>query len=373
MENIVNETQNTTEEVEQVVESEVDTTEETTPQVAIEDPENPITAESIEQIGKLLKQVEEMVRIMEAQWNGSKDEFKLIDTHMKQLYQYNESHRTEMPEGLSEEEQDKWDRFNGLDNIPEETVLEIFGEGHPIIGVMHTVTIDRIKDVVNDFFGWMSAMKEYRQIHDAYLQLIELEEEKKINILKLTAEKEEDPEKKIAMEESIKLYYNRKYLEFLAEPMTDEDKNRLAKTFSDAKKIQYLFDRTRTKLKQLNISEKFILEISQFEKRYLPEKYHKCSNIMLLYFMQNIVYADMHDKKGAGRNKVVCMIFGLDGIIRKTWKPEISERIMNNIMAMEDQIIDLLPEPVQEKTEVTSIDNECETNNTNSEEDISEE
>lgn len=326
------------------------------PPKAIEDEENPVNEVSVKQIGQLLKQVGEMVQIMENQWNMSKNEFKLTDNHMKQLYQYNEEHRTEMPEGLSEEEQENWDRFNGLNEIPEDKVLEIFGEGHPIIGVANTQTIDRIKDCVNDFFSWMAALKEYRQIHDAYLELIELEEQKNIEQLKAIADKETDPERKAKLDESISLYYNRKYLEFMSEPMDEKDRDRLVAAFSDEKKIQYWLQRTRDKLKQIKVAEKFILEISQFEKRYLPEKYHKCSNMLLLYFMQTIVYSDMHDKEGAGRNKVVCMVFALDGIVRKTWKGEVAEKVMNNIMAMLDQVIDLLPDskPEEDSSEEVS-------------------
>lgn len=324
------------------------------PPKAIEDTENPVNEVSVKQIGQLLKQVSEMVQIMENQWNTSKREFKLTDTHMKQLYQYNEEHRTEMPEGLSDEEQQNWDRFNGLDNIPEEKVLEIFGEGHPIIGVANSQTIDRIKDCVNDFFSWMASMKEYRQIHDAYLELIEIEEQKNIEQLQEIADNETDPERKAKLEESIKLYYNRKYLEFMADPMDEKDRDRLVKAFNDERKIQYWLQRTRDKLKQIKVAEKFILEISQFEKRYLPEKYHKCSNMILLYFMQTIVYSDMYDKNGSGRNKVVCMVFALDGIVRKTWKDEIADRVMTNLMAMLDQVIDMIPDPEPVQKQVLS-------------------
>lgn len=320
---------------------------------AIEDEENPVNEYSIQHISQLLKHVGEMVQFMEINWVNSKSEFKLTDTHMKQLYQYNEEHRTEMPEGLTEEEQENWDRFNGLDNIPEETVLEIFGEGHPIIGIEHTISIDRIKDAVNDFFSWMASMKEYREIHDAYLQLIELEEQKNIEKLKAIAEEEEDPEKKAKMMESVELYYNRKYLEFLNDIMDEKDRDRLINAFNDAKKIEYWLQRTRDKLKQIKVSEKFILEISQFEKRYLPEKYHKCSNIMLLYFMKTIVYADMANTNDPDRHKAVCMVFALDGIIRKTWSQDIAEKVMTNIMAMEDQIIDLIPDPIAENSSET--------------------
>jgi len=341
---------------EEIKSSEVPTADVNAPQVAIEDPENPINEISVKQITELMKQVAEMVKIMENQWNMSKNEFKLTDTHMKKLYQYNETHRTELADDATPEEQEKWDRFNGLDSIPEEVVEEIFGEGHPIIGVMHTQTIDRIKDCVNDFFSWMASVKEYRQIHDAYLELIEMEEQKNIEQLKEIAEKEEDPEKKAKMEASIKLYYNRKYLEFLAEPLTDKDKERLVNAFKDEKKISYWLQRTRDKLKQIKVSEKFILEISQFEKRYLEEKYHKCSNMMLLYFMQTIVYSSMSDKDGEGRNKVICMVFALDGIIRKTWNEETTERVLTNIKAFLDQVIDLLPDIVESHVDAPPIE-----------------
>lgn len=317
----------------------------------IEDEENPLNEYSMKQIGNLLNQVKEMVQVMEHNWNTSKNEFKLTDTHMKQLYQYNEEHRVEMPDNLTDEEKENWDRFNGLDNIPEEKVYEIFGEGHPIIGVANTQTIDRIKDCVNDFFNWLTTLKEYKQIHDAYLELIELEEEKNIEKLKIVAENEEDPYKKSKMEESIKLYYDRKYLNFLSEEMSEKDKNKLIEVFNDGKKIEYWLNRTRDKLKQLKVAESFILEISQFEKRYLPEKYHKCSNILLLYFMKTVIYSNIADKNDNDRNKSVCMVFALDGIIRKTWNEENTENVINNIMAMEDQIIDMIPEPETNKEE----------------------
>lgn len=318
----------------------VDTNEEsvenTEPPKAIEDEDDPINEYSIQQIGQLLKQVKEMVQMMEGQWNTSKSEFKLTDTHMKQLYQYNELNRTEMPEGLSDEERDTWDRFNGLDNIPEDTVFEIFGEDHPIIGVDHPQTVDRIKYCVEDFFNWLAALKEYHEIHNAYLQLIDIEEDKNIEQLKLVADNEEDPEKKQKLQDSIKLYYNRKYLDFIAEELTDESKNRLVNTFNDGKKIEYWVNRTKDKLDQMKISPKFILEISQFEKRFLPEKYHKCSNMLLLYFMQTVIYSTNDNGK--------FMVIALDNVVRKSWPQDKIDKVINNIISMLDQVIDLIPD-----------------------------
>lgn len=309
------------------------------PAKAIEDPDNPLTDVSMKNIVALMRQVGEMVKIMEAQWSSSKEEFKLTDSHMKQLYQYNEEHKKEMPDYLTEEEKQDWDHFNGLDNIPEEKVLEIFGEDHPIIGVMNTQTVDRIKSVTNEFFTWMSTLKEYGQINDAYLELVETQEESQVSSLKEVMEKEEDPDKKKKMSDSIDLYYNRKYLDFLADELTDKEVDRLVKAFSDKNKIEYWLKRSQDKLKQLKISTKIILEISQFEKRFLPEKYHKQNNIFLLYFMQNIIFCNCSDKNDPNRHKAVCMVLMLDRIVRNTTNEEIRTRVLNNIMAFEDQFI----------------------------------
>lgn len=322
---------------------EVDVNEEEPKKTPKLDENNPLNDVSIQQLNMLMRQMREMVGMMEAQWLASKKDFKLTDTHMKLLYQYNLEHRVEMPADLSEEESIKWDHLNGLDSIPEEKVLEIFGEEHPIIGVQHSLTIDRIKSVSRDFFSWMSALREYRQVSDGYMELLEAEEEKNMAALKAHLEKEEDPEKKANMQKAVDLYYYRIYLDFLADPLPEEKINRLVKLFSNQTKIEYLLKRSREKLTQMKISTKFILEISQFEKRFLPEKYHHQSNIFLLYFMNTLVYCDINSKISEDKNNAVCMIFGMDKFIRNIWKPEIKEKILNNMIAFQDQFLGKLP------------------------------
>jgi hypothetical protein len=289
-------------------------------------------------------QLRELMQVMESQWEASRKEFNITDTHMKELYKYNEEHRTAMPEGLSAEESAKWDHFNGLNDIPEEEVIRIFGNDHKIIGIEHTVTLDRIKSSVSDFFSWISAVREYRQVHDSYLQLIEFQESNEIDALKIKAEKEEDPIKKATLFKTIDVYYARKYLDFLAEPLDEKDMQHLVAAFSNQTTITYWIERARVKLEQMKISPKFLLEVSQLEKRFLPEKYHQQNNIFLLYFMQLIVYSsDVYDKNNDGRNKAVCIVFGLDKLIRKTWEEEIHNRVLNNLIAFEEQFVGKLP------------------------------
>lgn len=303
------------------------------------DESNPIDDKSIKSLSNLLKQVGEMVSVMEATWVSSQKEFKLTDSHMKSLYQFNEQHKTDMPDYLTAEEKEKWDHFNGLDVMTEEDVEKIFGEEHPIIGVMHSQTMDRIKSVSNEFFSWMSALREYRAVNDAYMQLLEEQEKADMEKLKSYAEKCEDPEKKKTVLKSIEDYYSRKFLDFLGDPLNEKDIDRLVKAFSDKDKISYWLQRSQDKFKQLKISTKIILELSQFEKRFLDEKYHKQSNILLLHLMQMIIYCNCGDIKDMNRTKVICMTIALDRLIRNVSKPEERERILGNIIKFEDQFI----------------------------------
>lgn len=291
--------------------------------------EQPIDKKSYE---GMIRQIGEMIKIMEQAWLSTKNEFKLGDSHMKLLYQFNESHRTEMPDNLTPEEQENWDHFNGLDQMTEDDVLEIFKEDHPIIGVTHEQTMDRIKDSVNEFFAYLSALKEYRQVNDAYLMLVEEEEEKNITQLKAAFEAETDPEKKAMMEESLRLYNERKYISFVCD-ITDDDVDRLASAFCDEEKITYWLNRGQDKLKQLKVSSKFILEISQFEKRFMDEKYHKYSNMILLYALNLMVYGDCTNKSKSNhdRNRIICLIMALDKIVQARATSEFRAAVLENL------------------------------------------
>ena len=107
--------------------------------------------------------------------------------------------------------------------------------------------------------------------------------------------------------------------------------------------------KTRNKLRQLKISEKFILEISQFEKRFQSDKYHHQNNIFLLYFMNLIAFSNIDDVKDADRNKVVCIVFAMDRYIRNRWKDDIKQRILGNMIGFQDQFLGLLPKIKKEE------------------------
>lgn len=306
----------------------------------VEITEENLTSEMAEKnIVVLLKQVKDMVGVLESIWRASEEEFDLKDSHMKELMAFNNNHIIPLAVDATEEERDKWDPSNGLDALTEDDVVRIFGEEHKIIGVEHEITLSRIKDCFRDFYGWLKALREYGDIQDSYMTIMEEKEEMALQTLREAMEKEEDQEKKEMMQKSIDLYINRKTLGFLRDPIDEKTMERIISNYKNEHKVSYWIQRTRDKLKQMKISQKFILEISHFETRFLEEKYHKCDNMLLMYFMSMIVYMDVANKDNPERNKIACFVFTLDRIIRNKMPEEQKMIVMNNIIALEDQFL----------------------------------
>lgn len=302
------------------------------------------------QIRSMLQQVGNVVRVLEQEWEAYKKEFNLTDSNMKDLYQYNSEHAVPMPEGLSEAEQEEWDYFNGLNEMTEEDAVNIFGKDSPIIGTHHSVTLDRIKYVTTDFFKYTQYLNEYTKIHNAYMDLIEERERAQIKSLEIMRDKEEDPKKKEALDQVIKNYWYRKNLDFLREPLDEKLIQRLTSAYFDSKKISYWMNRCRDKLSQLKISQKFILEISQFEKRFMNEKYHKISNMFLLYFMHITTFCDTANKNDINRTNVVCIVNAMDSYIRNSGLSDDERKhLIENISMFLDQFVDRIPDPETKK------------------------
>lgn len=301
--------------------------------------ENPLNKMSMQEIAAMLKKVKELVEISQSGWEATRKEFNLNDSHMKALYEFNLNNRDPLPEAIPGDNSEKeYDPNNGLLKITEEDVIKIFGEDHPVIGITHDVTKDRIKAIMEEFISWMSILREYSNIHNAYMELIEFQEENEINKLKEIAEKETDEEKKKKALEGIEKYYYIKYFDYLREEVPELTKLHIIKAFHNENKVQYWIEKGRTKLKQLNFPQKFILEISQFEKRFLDEKYHSQNNLLLLYFLSTLNYTQFNSSDD--RSKAVSFVIMMDRFIRNQIKPEMKERILFNIIGLEDQFID---------------------------------
>ena len=192
------------------------------------------------------------------------------------------------------------------------------------------------------FVVYMVAMREYKELNDAYIQYVEIKEEEEMNKLRELAEAETDPaakEKKLA---AIDEYYSKKTLGFLAEPIPESDMKRLVNAYNDANTLEYYIERARTKLSTLNISPNVILEISKFEDRFLDEKYHKQSNILLLYFLYMVTFCRVDDPHDKTRQLIIAMTIALDNVMRKNWDEKYTTMVMDNIVKFEDQFLNSL-------------------------------
>lgn len=308
-----------------------------------------ITDNDIKILQSTLKSLQEKVMILENSWNQTQKEFKITESQIKQVYQFNEQNRDPMPDYLTEEEQDNFDHFNGIDKLTDEKITEIFGEAipeNPIVCIDKSQTIDRIKQAVADFFYWLSALRQYNQADIAYMQLMETKEEQYMINLKLSINKPDvSDENKEAAKKAIENYFYYKLLKFLAEPLSEKDIKKLVEVYGDEKKIDYWIQRSRDKLKQKGFNPKIILEISKFEINYLEDKYHCISNALLLRFIHICTFADMSNPNdNSDRTKIISLVMSLDGVIRNIIKGENKDIIMNNIRAYLDQIIDPLKE-----------------------------
>lgn len=300
----------------------------------------PLDGMTIDQLNTMMRNLNSMATMMEESWMSTKKEFKLTDDQMKDLYQYNEQHRKKAPDNLTPEEMEKWDYFNGLNEIPDEEITKIFGEEHPIIGVDVTQTRDRIKSSMEDYFNWISAVKELSETNVAYMQYLELNEQTQMKELEIVMENETDPVRKEGMKKALDEYWSNKYLDFLREPIDEREMNMIINAYGDTKKVSYWLDRCREKLRQLQLNQKLILEMSQFERRFLPEKYHPISNMVLLKFVQITRYAKVSDPKDTERMRSISMAFALDFVMRNIFDEEHRNRVLNNIMAYLDQLIE---------------------------------
>lgn len=312
---------------------------EITPSLKLQEGER-LTDEKIEQFEKLLNTIKDQVKMMEEIWRITMKEFNINSDILNKLDTYNREHRIPMPENLSDEEKEKWDRFNGLDNITEEEAINIFGEGSNVIGITHDITKNRIKEIAQDGFNYTETIIEYNKIVNEYNRLLEESHIADMEELKIIMENETDPEKKEILKNAIDQYWANRYLDFLATPLVANDREWFIKTFNNKEKFKYCLNRAMEKLEKLNINTNFIYEIAKFESRFLDEKYDKIHNMLLLYFVRTAAYCDPSIKSHEGCRRVACMFMAIDSIVRDTAKPEVKERILNNIYAFEDQLID---------------------------------
>ena len=304
------------------------------------------TVPTMSQIQGLLKQIKEMLTFQESVWKQTQEEYAIDSNQMRVLIDYNDGNKV-IPEGVDENNPPEgYDFLSGLDNITEEKLIEVFGDDATIFGVDHTQTIDRVKWAVQTFVSYMRSLFDYNNISMEYSNMIEDNERISVQAMKDAMEREEDLDKKASIKKQLDDYYYFKNMEFLAEIIDDKTAEHIIKSFTDGRKIQYILDRAKTALKRIGVSEKFILEIAQFEKLFLDEKYHDQSNLMLVYFMNLIVFNDI-DGKSPAKRKVISIVVNLDKYIRKALPKEESDIILKNVLALQDQFLGKIKQVVK--------------------------
>lgn len=309
-------------------------------------PDDPLDDISMENLRELIKEVGNSVKLMKEIWMATQREFHLTKDHMQQLQKYNSDHLTQLKEDATKEEEEAWDRFNGIDSITEEDVEKIFGKEHDIIGVDHEITVSRIKDAMNDLYAYTYATYEFNNVYNGYMQLQETEEEKKVQELREIADQQTDPDLQQKMYAELDKYYYRKRLKFLADPDIIDNvvKNRIANALKDENKIDYWMNRSRDKLKRMGISPTSIMQVWNFEKRFLDEKYHRIDNILETYFLSICTYCKPDEPNDRFRNMVVCMVFAIDQIVRKIMPEDIKQEVMHNIITFEEMMLEYIKE-----------------------------
>lgn len=288
---------------------------------------------TIEDMNGLIIHMKDMLGIVEQMWMNYKETYSITDEHLKALAAFNAEHCT--PKSETDE---NYDHFNGFDKLTSDDIIRIFGENSLIGKEANEATIKNIKQIVDSYFSWLSGTRQFQQLNNNYINLIEENENLKMGELKKIADAETDPEKKEKMLKAYNEYYAIKYLDFLKEPIDDFRKSIMNQQFVNADKINYLIERTKEKLEEMKFSSMFVLELSNFEKRFLDEKYKDQNNILLLWFLNQVVYGDLKNKEKKDRIKVVTFVLTMDRFIRKQWSAEVNERILNNIIGLEDQM-----------------------------------
>lgn len=334
------------EEVSENIDTDTSIDEESTDVIPYIDPNEPITQETIDKVGKLIREIGDSVKIMQEIWMETQRDYGVNRSQLNELSAFNNNHRVPKPDDLPADEE--WDMYNGFDHLTYNDMERIFGSEHPIYGVDISQTIDRVKIVFRSFIDWMTALREYNNVHNGYAVLMDMYDEQNMNEFQKICDAETDPDKKRLQQANIDLYRSNKNLGFLKEPLDDKSVERLYTAFTNKSKCEYWMKRSVDKLRQLKISEKFLEEIWGFEKRFLDEKYHRLNNMMLVYFMNLIVFCKCTDGSATNirRTHVMFMFAALDGYVQKRIDPSRKDKIKENVCAFLDMMLDKIPDGV---------------------------
>lgn len=302
------------------------------------------TPQGAQAMRELLKSIGDNIPLMKEMWDASKDEFNLTEDQMHAVAVFNRENITPPTEEQKEDLDEKWDAFNGLDKLTKEDVIRIFGEDHDIHGMTHEITIQRIKECYRDLYNWISTMKQYQQTYDDWLHFQEMVETEKMNELSQEIEKIEDEEEKKKAQDALDNYWYLRNLGFLTDPQVIDDdiKNRIVQSYNDKGRLEYIMKRSLDKLPRLSIPQSWMLELNNFEKRFMDSKYSTKDDLLLLLVLQMLAFCKPDDKGDPRGSFVHSILFGVDSIIRGTCNDERKSAMLSNIASYEDAILSLM-------------------------------
>jgi len=299
-------------------------------------------------VAKMMRNTKELVGILQMSWDSISQEFGISPEQIPAVIEYNNLHRdppveTVKAEEISAEELpadspeevavDEYDDLNGLNKLTLEEISAFFGENSLIQGVDLSVTIDNVRAVVSSYYNLSKAYADFETLEKELQTSMAEQEEAALTALKERAASELDLEKRAKAQLSLDKFYYNKHLGFLRD-VTPKTLRHLTKAFTDQGRINYLLERGRIYMERLRIPEKFILEISSFEKRFLEEKYHAQNNMLLLYFLSGLVYSDLNDQ--TYRQQLIAFTLTMDRYIRRLSNEEESTAVLDNIQAFQD-------------------------------------
>ena len=295
----------------------------------------------IKQLQDFLKIVSNTIHQMESKLRMINSQLKLTQPIIKKIYDYNMKHAIPLPEEATAEAHVKYDHFNGLDNITLDELKEILGSDHQLVHGNLKDNIEMIKNAMGLFINWLASVKEYKNASKEYQEILDAEQYKNIEVLKNILENDPDNPDREKIEASLNSYYNNLYLNFLAIPLGDDAVDRLVNVFNNKEKFEYWENRAATKLKQIGVVPLTIVELASFEKKYLEEKYHKCSNMLALYVMNLARYAHNDDSSPNNMKRKILLITSiLHKLIEGIMQDDQKEKVLNNVRAFLDQFID---------------------------------
>ena len=298
------------------------------------------------QLRTLLRYVQDQQNMVESAWTATVKEFNIVKDHIIKLSKFNEDNKPTLEEWLEkypDSEEENYPGLSGLDKLSPDDIIEIFGSDSPIISeVSHSTTVNRCIEVCSDYLDFVRCSKECRDISNAYMKFLDVKTEANTQALIDHISQETDPEKKKIMQGYLDILIDYKTLGFLKDKLPDIRLNKIIRAFSNENTVEYWLNRSRKKLTDMGLTQMFILEISKFETRFLEEKYHSQDQILLLYFLCTMVYANI-EPKSPDRKKLTAFIFGIDKFIRGQLSDEDRAIMLENILCLEEQFVGKLP------------------------------